>query len=167
MKSLHLVVVFLLALLLANLYYLLFIIQKTTVNSRQSKHDKDGVIIKQLLQEKSLIQNRKHDGLIIDKQTYAEFESYYKKVSLAKRDGMESLMLNQHQHLKWMDLDGSKGFSGYGDGSCSVNKDRKQWQKIFSRWVEIAKEKNIRYFLSAGSLLGAWRDGDVIPYDDD
>lgn len=85
----------------------------------------------------------------------------------------EETFLNSHpnkdQHLKWMDRAGLNEFAGYGgDGSCSItNKNREPWRKILSKWIEIAKVFRIRYFLSAGTLLGAWRDEEAMPYAQD
>lgn len=82
---------------------------------------------------------------------------------------VKSLMDQQpkDEDLEWLDRDDAKGFAEYGDGSCPVTTDRAQWQKVLAKWIKVAKKHNIRYFLTAGSLLGAWRDEDVIPYDQD
>ena len=69
--------------------------------------------------------------------------------------------------LEWLDRDDAKGYADYGDGSCPVTTDREPWQKVLARWIQLAKKYKIRYFLTAGSLLGAWRDQEVIPYDQD
>uniref|UniRef100_A0A7M5V8P3 LicD/FKTN/FKRP nucleotidyltransferase domain-containing protein n=1 Tax=Clytia hemisphaerica TaxID=252671 RepID=A0A7M5V8P3_9CNID len=69
--------------------------------------------------------------------------------------------------LEWLDRDGAKDLANYGDGSCPINRNREAWQKMLRYWITLAKKYNIRYFLTAGSLLGAWRDEEVIPYDQD
>jgi len=71
------------------------------------------------------------------------------------------------EDLEWLDREDAKGFAEYGDNTCPETTDRKPWQKVLTRWVEIAKQHNIRYFLTSGTLLGAWRDEEVIPYDQD
>jgi len=58
-------------------------------------------------------------------------------------------------------------YSDYGDNTCPKNTDREGWRKLFQEWVKIATKHRIRYFLSFGSLLGAWRNEDIIPYDQD
>ena len=59
-----------------------------------------------------------------------------------------------------------KNDSDYGDNTCKY-KNRLILTKLMERWIQIAAELNITYFLSFGSLLGAWRDQDLIPYDHD
>ena len=61
----------------------------------------------------------------------------------------------------------TSNFSMYGDGSCRTNKDRNIIAKLFEKWIEIAKRENIEYFLTCGSLLGSYRNGNLIPYDSD
>ena len=72
-----------------------------------------------------------------------------------------------HGDLEWLDRDGAKDLANYGDGTCPINRNREAWQKMLRYWITLAKKYNIRYFLTAGSLLGAWRDEEVIPYDQD
>ena len=60
-----------------------------------------------------------------------------------------------------------KKYSYYGDGSCRKRANRKRLVEILTRWMDIAEELNITYMLTYGSLLGAWRNGEVIPYDTD
>ena len=68
--------------------------------------------------------------------------------------------------LEWLDLVApSKNYSNYGDNSCGRNKYRLRYMKLMKRWVAIAETNNITYYLTTGSLLGAWRDQDLIPYD--
>ena len=59
----------------------------------------------------------------------------------------------------------------YGDKTCSENKlgnPRKEtFVKILKHWKEISKRFNIPYFLVHGSLIGAVRNGDFIPWDHD
>ena len=59
------------------------------------------------------------------------------------------------------------GYGDYGDNTCGVNKYRATLVNILQRWDKIARDNNITYFLTYGSLLGSWRDGDQIPYDTD
>lgn len=69
--------------------------------------------------------------------------------------------------LDWIDMGEGKMYSNYGDGSCRRSKYVKRFYKIFKDWVVLAKEHNIKYFLTDGTLLGAWRNGDFIPRDRD
>lgn len=69
--------------------------------------------------------------------------------------------------VKWIDTTEGKKYSDYGDGTCDDNSHRKTLTTIFKKWIEITAALEIPYFLSCGTLLGAWRNGDVIPYDTD
>jgi len=39
--------------------------------------------------------------------------------------------------------------------------------ELLRRFDKLCKENNIEYWLSGGSLLGAYRHNDIIPWDDD
>jgi hypothetical protein len=54
----------------------------------------------------------------------------------------------------------------YGAG-CPENPFHKRLQQILHAWVLIAARRNITYFICYGSLLGQYRDGEVIPFDND
>ncbi|XP_028394060.1 uncharacterized protein LOC114518291 isoform X3 [Dendronephthya gigantea] len=51
--------------------------------------------------------------------------------------------------------------------SLKINPKREIFQELLKEWVTIAKRNNISYVLSSGSLLGQYRNGDVIPWDID
>jgi len=68
-------------------------------------------------------------------------------------------------NVKWLDRSTSVGYRDYGDGTCPDNSFRDGFMKLIKKWMKIAEEYNVRYFLDAGTLLGAWRDEEVIPYD--
>lgn len=55
----------------------------------------------------------------------------------------------------------------YGEVGCPGNPWRKALNKLLRHWIQISTQNNIEYVLACGSLLGAMRDGDVIPYDSD
>lgn len=57
--------------------------------------------------------------------------------------------------------------SVYGEPGCPDNPWREDLSDLIRTWDKIAKENNIEYVLACGSLLGAMRNGDVIPYDSD
>ena len=57
--------------------------------------------------------------------------------------------------------------SVYGEMGCPDNPWREDLHYLLQNWVRISKQNNIEYVLAYGSLLGAMRDGDVIPYDSD
>ena len=69
--------------------------------------------------------------------------------------------------LGWLEREDGLKNSNYGDNTCRDNSNRVAFTKIFKRWLEIAKKYNITYFLTTGTLLGAWRNQDLIPYDQD
>ena len=68
---------------------------------------------------------------------------------------------------KWIDTSESKPYSDYGDGTCPENNQLGLLTDIFREWDSIAKKQNISYFLTCGSLLGAWRNGTLVPKDSD
>ena len=55
----------------------------------------------------------------------------------------------------------------YGEEGCPDNPRREVLFELLRKWVEISKQNNIEYVLACGSLLGAMRNGDIIPYDTD
>ena len=57
--------------------------------------------------------------------------------------------------------------SPYGNGTCAVCHSKKRLSEILTRWDQIARQHNITYMLTYGSLLGSLRNDDVIPWDTD
>ena len=55
----------------------------------------------------------------------------------------------------------------YGEHGCPDNPRRGGLSELVHAWTNISKQHNIEYVLACGSLLGAMRDSDVIPYDSD
>lgn len=55
----------------------------------------------------------------------------------------------------------------YGEQGCPDNPWRGGLSELVHAWTNISKQHNIEYVLACGSLLGAMRDSDVIPYDSD
>ena len=55
----------------------------------------------------------------------------------------------------------------YGDGTCSKRHSTTRLKEILGRWIDTATKHNITYMLTYGSLLAAWRDGNVTPWDTD
>ena len=60
-----------------------------------------------------------------------------------------------------------QGTSLYGEPGCFDNPWRKNLTELFVVWANITNQHNIDYVLGCGSLLGAMRNADVIPYDSD
>ena len=76
-------------------------------------------------------------------------------------------ILNSTTSEKGYDLNESKPFSDYGDGTCPTDQYRETFKELFVKWTIISKEFEVPYFLNFGTLLGAWRNGDLIPTDSD
>lgn len=55
----------------------------------------------------------------------------------------------------------------YGDPGCPDNPRREHLCALFQAWTSACKEYGINYTLAFGSLLGAMRSKDVIPWDHD
>lgn len=56
----------------------------------------------------------------------------------------------------------------YGEPGCPDNPWRDAGlTELFQKWINISKQYNIEYVLCGGSLLGAMRNNDIIPYDSD
>ena len=58
-------------------------------------------------------------------------------------------------------------FTMYGDGNCGTNKAAPVLEKLFKAWIKLAAKEKIEFFLTCGTLLGAFRNGDLIPHDTD
>lgn len=74
---------------------------------------------------------------------------------------------SQEQSNEWLERSTTFTSDFYGNETCPPNSDRPYFKKLLKEWVRIAKKYRIRYFLAYGSLLGAWRNGETIPYDAD
>ena len=59
----------------------------------------------------------------------------------------------------------------YGDKTCKENKNGNPWKETFIEilhvWKSTSRQHNIIYFLAYGSLIGAVRNADFIPWDSD
>lgn len=58
-------------------------------------------------------------------------------------------------------------FFDYGDKSCAPRPDRKTYVELFQTWANIARDLNIHYFLTKGTLLAVLRDEELFPWDPD
>uniref|UniRef100_A0A7M5XEB1 LicD/FKTN/FKRP nucleotidyltransferase domain-containing protein n=2 Tax=Clytia hemisphaerica TaxID=252671 RepID=A0A7M5XEB1_9CNID len=59
-------------------------------------------------------------------------------------------------------------YSGYGDTtSCKRHKNHPKLKELFALWIRMANLFNVSYALTHGTLLGALRDENLIPYDHD
>lgn len=72
-----------------------------------------------------------------------------------------------YTHVAMDSANGKLDPSVYGELGCPKNPKRKDFYELLQHWIQICKQNNIEYVLAYGSLLGAMRDADVIPYDSD
>ena len=84
-----------------------------------------------------------------------------------EEDGVEELLLSPQESEQWLDMNESKGFADYGDNTCPKSEYEDDLKKILARWDRIARAQNVTYFLTCGTLLGAWRTGGLVPLDKD
>ena len=92
------------------------------------------------------------------------------KLTLKPYSAITSPTLSKKRTRTFTDVNSAKGklnSSVYGEVGCPDNPWRKALKKLLLHWIQISKQNNIEYVLACGSLLGAMRDGDVIPYDSD
>jgi len=69
---------------------------------------------------------------------------------------------------EWLDRSNSFIFRQYYNrSSCPGNPYYDDLREMLREWKGMAERLKIRYFITDGTLLGAWRDGDLIPYDFD
>ena len=138
-------------------------------------HFKDLTDMKnQLLEQiKAKSPSESSKTLGISNQTVVMIDRLYKKLFSSEGElqlTIKSMMKQQSndEDLEWLDRDDSKGFADYGDGSCPVTTDRGPWQKNTCQ-MDTNRKKTQHSFTSwhLASLLGAWRDEEVIPYDQD
>ena len=54
----------------------------------------------------------------------------------------------------------------YSESKLSIS-ERSIIRRIFQRIDKICREFDIEYFLFSGTLLGSYRHGDILPWDDD
>ena len=81
---------------------------------------------------------------------------------MTQKEKIERLNVTEKE---WIQLAQNFNYSDYGDNTCGDHPYRSKYEKLLKRWLEIAKEYNVTYFLNSGTLLGAWRNQDVVPYD--
>merc|ERR1712179_62713 len=67
--------------------------------------------------------------------------------------------------LEWIDI--SNHTVDYGNQTCKQNQWKDTFVRLLNNWVSISKSRHIPYFLVYGSLIGAVRNADFIPWDHD
>lgn len=72
-----------------------------------------------------------------------------------------------HSISDWLNVSEGRLYSNYGDNTCGDSEHKETLSVIFQRWIDITKKLNTPYMLTCGSLLGAWRDQDIVPGDTD
>ena len=83
---------------------------------------------------------------------------------------ISSLVSNSTNHYtsqEWIDDKEGKAYANYGDESCIKRADQDMMRFLFRSWIALAEHLDVTYSLNHGSLLGAWRNGQMVPYDTD
>jgi len=104
------------------------------------------------------------DVLTNSMKNYARIHNLFHTVNVTEVNLVPNTILPT---IVWSDQREGINFSNYGDKTCGDNPDRKILRIILQRWIELSRLANISYFISTGTLLGSWRNGDIIPYDSD
>ena len=86
-------------------------------------------------------------------------------ISLVAQKSLEKEVLEEDVRIK-IHRRKPRGISTYGKG-CKDNPNKVLIKALFRKWTRIASSFSIPYVISYGSLLGYYRNGDVIPYDTD
>ena len=55
----------------------------------------------------------------------------------------------------------------YRLNDCPSNRDRENFARLLEHWHSLATFYKIPYVIGCGSLLGQYRNGDIIPWDED
>ena len=112
-------------------------------------------------------------SIIVVPQTSVELSttSRYRTKSLSY-NGSSAVMLSDTTPpfttdtiLEWIDI--SNHTVDYGDQTCKQNQWKDTFVRLLNHWVSISKSRHIPYFLVYGSLIGAVRNADFIPWDHD
>lgn len=94
-------------------------------------------------------------GVHPKKTSVAHFQPATRNVYSSKSPKQSSLYFGSHRAKE------------YGERGCPDNPWRRGLSELVHAWTNISTQHNIEYVLACGSLLGAMRDSDVIPYDSD
>ena len=86
-------------------------------------------------------------------------------VTVKKNETHHQIELNHSN--QWLVRASFTDSHDYGEKNCRKLHNTKVSTSLLRKWKELVSKYNIRYFLDSGSLLGAWRNGDFIPYDQD
>ena len=104
--------------------------------------------------------------IITQRNELAIKENIFKRSdAIVKRRKIQQMKSNHSD--QWLVRASSADFYNYGEENCRKLHNPEVSKNLLQKWKELVNEYNIRYFLDSGSLLGAWRDGDFIPYDQD
>ena len=109
-------------------------------------------------------------GDVEDQNTPENTTGVNLKLTLKPYSAITSPTLSKKRTRTFTDVNSAKGklnSSVYGEVGCPDNPWRKALNKLLRHWIQISKQNKIEYVLACGSLLGAMRDGDIIPYDSD
>ena len=114
--------------------------------------------------------NRSHRAILKNKRTFPSLNARKIKPKRTDSGSLKPSLSIRSAISSKQSLDVSTHVaknSFYGELGCPDNPWREDLHDLLRTWVRISKQNNIEYVLAYGSLLGAMRDGDVIPYDSD
>ena len=114
--------------------------------------------------------------IVVSSLAILAITSIVKWTSISDLDLLKEMLYRQNERLirigeeesvysdEWMAT--HKDIADYGDGTCHVNFETR-CRSMLRAWIRLAQQYNITYSVMFGSLLGAYRDGKLIPYDTD
>ena len=109
------------------------------------------------------------DTMVMFYLTNEQIEDFETKLAKEyfKKHNVIFKLFQQNQQNVILNSRAKSQSSGNTKPDCPVDESQKELTKLFELWFHMANLLNVSYALTHGSLLGAWRDGWMIPYDSD